>query len=213
MSFEAFNKLSYGLHIISSVRGGRAVGCVVNTMGQVTSSPLQLSVTIHKDNETTKAILESGKFTGVVLGQNASMELIGRFGFQSSAEIDKFEGYSWTVDCNGISYINEQTVARFSCTVKKTLDIGTHIIFVGEVDESELLDAATPSMTYQYYHLVKKGLTPPKASSYRPAEEKEEKKVTGWRCKICGYIYEGETLPPDYICPICKKGADVFEKL
>ncbi len=212
MSMEAFNKLSYGLHLISSERGGRPVGCVVNTLGQVTVSPLQLAVTIHKDNETCKAILESGRFTGAVLGEHAGMELIGRFGFQSSAQIDKFAGFSSALDCNGIRYITEQTVARFSCTVKNTLDVGTHILFIGQVDESEVLDAAAAPMTYLYYHAVKKGLTPPKASSYRPPQA-EEKPVSGWRCTICGYIYEGETLPENYICPVCKKGADVFERL
>ena len=210
MSFSAFNKLSYGLYIVSSVRNGRPAGCVVNTMGQVTSSPLQLAVTVNKDNETTKAILESGKFTGVVLGENATMDLIGRFGFQSSADTDKFEGFATAHDLNGVPYVKEQTVARFSCTVKGTLDVGTHIVFVGEVDEHEVLDDTTPPMTYLYYHTVKKGLTPPKASSYRPPEEK---KAAGWRCSVCGYIYEGEELPADFICPICKKSREVFVKL
>ena len=87
-------------------------------------------------------------------------------------------------------------------------DLGTHILFVARVDDWAVLDDV-PQMTYDYYHAVKKGLTPPKASSYRPPEEK----VTGWRCTVCGYIYEGETLPANYKCPICGQGAEVFEKI
>ena len=151
MDYHAFDKLSYGLYIVSSEAGGKAAGCIVNTLGQVTVSPVQVAVTINKENQTTRTILES--------------------------------------------VVNE-------------VDLGTHILFVARVDDWAVLDDV-PQMTYDYYHAVKKGLTPPKASSYRPPEEK----VTGWRCTVCGYIYEGETLPANYKCPICGQGAEVFEKI
>lgn len=207
MDYHAFDKLSYGLYIVSSEAGGKAAGCIVNTLGQVTVSPVQVAVTINKENQTTRTILESGKFSATVLAESASMELIGRFGFQCSRDVDKFAGFAWARDINGVPYVTEQCAARFACTVVNEVDLGTHILFVARVDDWAVLDDV-PQMTYDYYHAVKKGLTPPKASSYRPPEEK----VTGWRCTVCGYIYEGEALPANYKCPICGQGAEVFEK-
>lgn len=191
LDYHAFDKLSYGLYIVSSEAGGKAAGCIVNTLGQVTVSPVQVAVTINKENQTTRTILESGKFSATVLAESASMELIGRFGFQCSRDVDKFAGFAWARDINGVPYVTEQCAARFACTVVNEVDLGTHILFVARVDDWAVLDDV-PQMTYDYYHAVKKGLTPPKASSYRPPEEK----VTGWRCTVCGYIYEGEALPP-----------------
>ena len=185
MDYHAFDKLSYGLYIVSSEAGGKAAGCIVNTLGQVTVFPVQVAVTINKENQTTRTILESGKFSATVLAESASMELIGRFGFQCSRDVDKFAGFAWARDINGVPYVTEQCAARFACTVVNEVDLGTHILFVARVDDWAVLDDV-PQMTYDYYHAVKKGLTPPKASSYRPPEEK----VTGWRCTVCGYIYE-----------------------
>lgn len=191
MDYHAFDKLSYGLYIVSSEAGGKAAGCIVNTLGQVTVSPVQVAVTINKENQTTRTILESGKFSATVLAESASMELIGRFGFQCSRDVDKFAGFAWARDINGVPYVTEQCAARFACTVVNEVDLGTHILFVARVDDWAVLDDV-PQMTYDYYHAVKKGLTPPKASSYRPPEEK----VTGWRCTVCGYIYEARPFPP-----------------
>ena len=174
----------------------------------MTVSPVQVAVTINKENQTTRTILESGKFSATVLAESASMELIGRFGFQCSRDVDKFAGFAWARDINGVPYVTEQCAARFACTVVNEVYLGTHILFVARVDDWAVLDDV-PQMTYDYYHAVKKGLTPPKASSYRPPEEK----VTGWRCTVCGYIYEGEALPANYKCPICGQGAEVFEKI
>ena len=129
-------------------------------------------------------------------------------GSKSGRDVDKFAGFAWARDINGVPYVTEQCAARFACTVVNEVDLGTHILFVARVDDWAVLDDV-PQMTYDYYHAVKKGLTPPKASSYRPPEEK----VTGWRCTVCGYIYEGETLPANYKCPICGQGAEVFEKI
>ncbi|MFQ7399643.1 MAG: rubredoxin-like domain-containing protein, partial [Neglectibacter sp.] len=110
-----------------------------------------------------------------------------------------------TEDENAVPYLTEQTVARYSCRVVGKLDAGTHMVFLGEVQEAQVLEEED-AMTYAYYHLVKKGLTPPKASSYRP-----EPAVKGYRCKICGYVLESDTLPEDFICPICKRGSEAFE--
>ena len=103
-------------------------------------------------------------------------------------------------------YVAEQTVARFSCKVIDEVDLGTHILFVGEVLSAERLSDEEP-MTYAYYHKVKKGVTPPKASSYQP------KAVKGWRCKVCGYVLESDTIPDDFVCPICGQGREQFEQI
>lgn len=161
----AFHSLSYGLYIIGAKAGDRRAGCVVNTFQQVTSSPLQVSVALNKENTTTGIIEESGCFTATCLAQDATMELIGAFGFHSSATRDKFAEFNAGEDASGVPYIAEQCVSRFSARVVQTLDLGTHLLFVGEVVEADVVCAGEP-MTYAYYHQVKGGKTPPKASSY-----------------------------------------------
>ena len=144
-----------------------------------------------------------------MLCETAPMELIGTFGFKTSREVDKFAPFQTARDAHGVPYVTQDVAARFGCKVVDTLDAGTHMLIIGLVEEAEVLNTAAP-MTYAYYHRVKNGLTPPKASSY---QAQQEKKPGGWRCKVCGYIYEGETLPADYKCPICGQPASVFEKL
>lgn len=206
MDNKAFFKMSYGLYLISAKGKEKTGGCVVNTLIQVTSEPLQVTVTINKENYTTSMIQESGYFTGVALSESATMDLIGAFGFKSSKDTDKFEGFQTETDVNGIPYVCEQTTARFSCKVKNSMDVGTHIVFLAEVVDAEVLSPEDP-MTYAYYHKVKNGVTPPKASSYVPEEKK------GYRCKVCGYILESDTIPEDFKCPICGRGKDQLEKL
>lgn len=206
MDFKAFDKVSYGLYLISTKAGDKTAGCVVNTFGQVTVTPTQVTVAVNKQNCTAKLIEQSGVFSAVVLAQDASMELIGAFGFHSSEEKDKFQDFSCAFDKNGIPYVSEQAVARFCCRVVNTMDAGTHLIFLAEVEEAALLKDAEP-MTYAYYHLVKKGVTPPKASSYQP------KAVKGWRCKVCGYVLESDTIPDDFVCPVCGQGREQFEQI
>ena len=152
-------------------------------------------------------IQESGVFAAMALTKSADMDLIGKFGFQSSRDVDKFEGIACKTDGNGVKYITGPVAARFACKVIDTMDAGTHLIFLADVQEAEVL-SDDEVMTYTYYHEVRKGTTPPKASSFQ-----KEPQVQGWRCKVCGYVYEGETLPPDFVCPICKKGAEFFEKI
>lgn len=206
MDWKAFEKLSYGLYIVSAKHGEQTSGCVVNTLGQVTVTPVQVTVTVNKENYTTQLIQKSGYFTGIALARSADMNLIGTFGFKSSRDYDKFKDFRTDTDLNKIPYVKEQVCARFSCKVVDFMDVGTHIIFVGEVQEAELLDHEEP-MTYAYYHQIKKGGTPPKASSYRPEP------IKGFRCKVCGYILEADSIPDDFICPVCGVGKDQFERI
>lgn len=215
MDIQAFFKLSYGLYVVSARSGEKDYGCIVNTLQQVTAQPPMLSVAVNKNSVTAKAILDSGHFCGVALTEKADLQLIGAFGFQNSEAVDKFAPFSTARDAFGVRYLAERVAARYSCAVTSTLDLGTHLLIVGKVEEAEIL-SDDPVMTYDYYHRVVKGGTPPTAPSYKGDGEKKETGPAGtvrWRCKICGYIYEGDPLPADFICPICKKPADQFEKI
>ncbi|MEG1906828.1 MAG: flavin reductase [Gordonibacter sp.] len=213
----AFFSLSYGLYVIASKDGQRRAGCIANTFQQVTSSPLQVSVALNKDNATTGVIRASGHFTATCLSQEAPMELIGMFGFHSSADRDKFAACPTAVDAAGYPYVPEPACSRFSVRVVQEVDLGSHVLFVGEVEEAERLDAGEP-MTYAYYHLVKGGKTPPKASSFlpglvvEPAANAPQPKYA-WRCTVCGHLEYVDELPDDFVCPVCGVGKDMFERV
>ena len=147
MDQTAFFKLSYGLYIISTTSEGKDAGCVANTLHQVTSSPAQLAVTLNKDNYTEQLIEKSGRFSAVVLTQNCGMDIIKNFGFCSSRDNDKFAQCTYRRDTHGVPYPSEHMAARYSLKVVKTLDLGTHVMFVGEVEEAEVL-SEEEVMTY-----------------------------------------------------------------
>ncbi len=224
---KAFYRLSYGMFVITTKDGERPVGCIVNTFGQVTSSPFQVSVAVNKENATCRALQSQGRYVAACLGESASMELIGTFGFRTSDDCDKFEGFPTAFDEAGIPYVDEGYVARFSVRIVNSVDVGTHIVFIGEVEESACIDGCDP-MTYAYYHTVKGGKTPPKASSYvgeevpSPSSEaaagEEDASAPSectyaWRCTICGHIEYVDELPDDFVCPICGMGKDMFERI
>ncbi|MDY2777427.1 MAG: flavin reductase family protein [Collinsella sp.] len=166
MDNTALFSMSYGLYVVSSAAGDRRAGCVINTATQVTAEPTRIMVAVHKDNVTTGVISESGVFTVTAIDQTADMPYIGNFGFRSSDTYDKFEKYETRESAVGCPYSPEHACALFSCKVAETVDVGTHLLFVGDVVESERL-SDEPPLTYAYYHSTLKGKTPPKASSYQ----------------------------------------------
>lgn len=206
MNQKAFDLMSYGMYVISTKQGDDVGTCVVNTLAQATVGPAQVLVTINKQNHTEQVLEKAGRFEAVVLSQNAMQELIGDFGFHSSKDTDKFARWEHAEDGHGIPYLTEQTAARFSCRVVNKMDAGSHMVFLAEVEEAEETGGELP-MTYSYYHKVRKGLTPPKASSYRPEP------ATGFRCRICGYVLESDTVPDDFICPICGRSKEFLERI
>lgn len=224
---KAFRSLSSGLYLITAKAGDARCGCVVNTLVQVASEPATLSVSLNKENATTAAILESGRFAATVLAEDAPMELIGTFGFHTSADSDKFAACAIATDSAEVPYVTEYGLARFSVSVTETIDVGSHYLFVGVVEEAEVLSAGDP-LTYAYYHAVKGGKTPPKAATYNNGDEAavpgvtetaagapEAGKKIAWRCTICGYIEEGypDGLPEGYMCPICGAPREMFERV
>lgn len=219
---KAFHSLSYGMYVIGTRFDDKDYGCVANTFAQVTSSPLQVSVALNKENATTAAVRQAGRFTASCLSEQADMQLIGTFGFHTSTELDKFAQHASARDESGLPYVAEQCCAWFSAKVVSELDLGTHVLFVGEVQEcATVADSAAP-MTYAYYHQVKGGKTPPKASSYlgddqpavAPAESAgaDQPKVA-WRCTICGHMEYVDELPDDFVCPVCGVGKEFFERV
>lgn len=166
MDLSAFFKMSYGLYVVSAEADGRRAGCVVNTAVQVTSQPPRVSVAVNKENVTAGVIEAAGAFTVTVLDKTADMPYIGNFGFRSSDIYDKFEKYGCETSAVGSPYSPEHVCALLACRLVDTVDVGTHLLFIGEVVDAQVLSDEEP-LTYSYYHAVLKGKTPPKASSYQ----------------------------------------------
>ena len=198
----ALNKISYGLFLLTSKCGEKHNGCIINTAMQITASPLTLSIAVNKQNYTHDMIMKSGKLNISVLTQSAPFDLYKHFGFQSGKNTDKFDGFnSVSKSENGLYYLTENCCAVMSCNVVHTVDCQTHTLFIVSVSEAFTLPGGEP-VTYDYYHKHVK----------QTAVKKDEGKK-GYVCKICGYVYEGEPLPDDFICPLCKHPASDFEKL
>ncbi|GHV31793.1 flavin reductase [Spirochaetia bacterium] len=198
----AFFKLSYGLFLLTAKDGDKDNGCIINTITQITAMPQRISFAVNKNNFTHDMIRKTGVFTISVLGIETPFSFFQCFGFQSGRTIDKFAGAPETKrSANGIRYEPRYANSFISGAIISANDYGTHTLFIADVTEAAMLGAA-PSLTYQYYfdHIKPK---PPVSSS----------KKTGYMCKICGYVYEGDELPPDFVCPVCKHGAVDFEKM
>ena len=194
--------LSYGLYVLTAREGGRDLGCIVNTVTQLTENPTRIAVSVNKQNFTNEVIQRTGLFNVSVLTEAATMDLFRRFGFQSGRDVDKFAGRTDPTSENGLRYIGGPANALISGKVEQAIDCGTHMLYIALVTEARKLSDA-PSMTYAYYFANVKPRPQPK-----PAQEKPRR---GFVCRICGYFYEGDELPPDFICPLCKHGAADFE--
>lgn len=205
MNEKTMFQLTYGLFVLTARQGEKDNGCIINTAGQVTSVPNRISIAVNQGNYTHDLILAERKFNLSILSEAADFSLFKRFGFQSGRDCDKFAGFSSIKrSANGIYYVTEGTNGFISASVEQTLDLGTHTLFIAAVDDMEIL-SDIPSTTYTYYqnHIKPKPQATPQ----------EKKGKTVWRCRICGYEYEGEELPADFICPICKHPASDFEKV
>ncbi len=165
MDTAALHSFSSGLYVVSAQEGEDVGACVINTGMQLTSSPLQVQVVVNKQNHTQRVIDAAGHFALATISQNADMPYIGRFGFRTSTSFDKFGDIECEHTLLGDPYTPLNSVAVLACEVVQRLDVGTHMLYVGEVKEAKVLSDDAP-LTYQYYHGVLKGKTPPKASSY-----------------------------------------------
>lgn len=200
MDNKAMFNLSYGLFILTAKDGEKDNGCIVNTVGQVTSQPNRISLTVNKANYTHDMILKTKEFNVSVLAENSKFETYRHWGFQSGRNTDKLESISFKRSANGLVYIADETNAFLSAKLVSTLDLGTHTLFIADVTDGEVL-SQVPSATYSFYQ-----------NNIKPKPASTEKRK-GFICTVCGYIYEGETLPDDFICPVCKHPASDFRPL
>lgn len=200
MDNKAMYRLSYGLFILTAKEGDKDNGCIINTAIQVTTDPNRITVAVNKKNYTHDMILRTGVFNVSVLTENSSFETYKHWGFQSGADVDKTKEISFSRAQNGVIYLTKETNAMISAKVVNSVDLGTHTLFIADVTDAQVI-SDDPSVTYAYYQSHIKQA--PKAAS--------EKK--GFICTVCGYIYEGETLPDDFVCPWCKHPASDFKPL
>ncbi|MBQ9728533.1 MAG: flavin reductase [Clostridia bacterium] len=207
MEKEAMFKLSYGLFVLSAKDNEKQSGCIVNTVSMLTDTPKRITVFVNKANYTEELIRKTGQFNVSVLTESVPFDLIRQFGFQSGRDVDKFAGKAYPKTENGLYYVEESVNAVFSANVVDAYDYDTHTLFVAEVTEAKKL-SDEPSVTYEYYQ---KNIKPKPAAP--AAQPKEEKKTRRWVCKVCGYVYEGEELPADFVCPWCKHPAEDFEEI
>lgn len=197
MDTTAFFKLSYGLFVVTAREGEKDNGCITNTVMQLTTTPNRISLAVNKDNYTHGMIERTGKFNISVLDEDAEFDTFKHWGFQSGKNVDKAQGITFARSENGLIYVTEGVNAVLSAQVISSVDLGTHTLFIAEVTAAESL-SNVPSATYAYYH-----------KNIKPAPQRPKKK--GWICTICGYIYEGEQLPADFVCPLCKHPASDFK--
>lgn len=194
---KAIFNITYGVYVLTA-KDEKQNGCIINTLQQVTSTPNRISITINKDNYTTKMIEKTGEFNVSILDETLKFDLIERFGFKSGKDTDKFENFE---DCklasNGIAYITKYTNSYITAKVVSKYDVGTHITFVADVLEDVVLTDTKPISYADYLNKVKP----------KPQAQAEKSYV----CRICGYTYKGDKVPEDYLCPLCKHGAEYFD--
>jgi flavin reductase (DIM6/NTAB) family NADH-FMN oxidoreductase RutF/rubredoxin len=231
MDPKILHKISYGLYVICSKNQDKINGQIANAIFQVTSKPPTIAVSINKENLTHDYIDKSKVFTVSVLNQETPMTLIGTFGFRSGREIDKLNNCKYKLGKDKVPIVLDNALASIEARVINSVDVGTHTIFIGRVENGEILSDGKP-MTYDYYHKVKGGFSPKTAPTYssvvdKPKKAKEVDKMDKYVCSVCGYVYDPETgdpnngikpgtkfedLPDDWVCPVCGAGKESFEK-
>ena len=177
-------------------------GCITNTCMQVASNPTRIAISCINGNLTCEMLKKSGVFTLSILDSTCVFETIKHFGLQSGKDVDKFGIIKAPVDGRGIPYLGWQTCAVLCCRVVDSINLGSHTMFIAEIDDAFRLSDNAP-LSYSDYQTKLKP---------KPAQ-KSDKKIIGWKCKICGYEYKGEKLPSDFTCPLCGHDASDFEPI
>ena len=195
----ALFNIGYGLYVVTSNDGTKDNGLIVNTVTQVTDNPNRIAVTINKRNYSCGTIAKTGKLNVSTLSEDAPFKLFQRFGFQSGKDTDKLADFKHGQRAsNGLLFLTKYANAYLCCKVINQVDLGTHIMFICDVTECANL-SSLETMTYSYYF-----------KNVKPQPETEKK---GYVCRICGWVYEGDELPEDIVCPLCKHGAADFEPI
>jgi flavin reductase (DIM6/NTAB) family NADH-FMN oxidoreductase RutF/rubredoxin len=232
MDLHALHKISYGLYVVTSKKDGKFSGQIANTVFQTTAEPPMVAVCLNKQNLTHEFVEASKLFAVSVLSVETPMQFIGRFGFKSGRDIDKFEGVNYRIGVTGAPIVLDNAIALLEAEVEASISAVTHTLFVARVVDAGILDDAAEPMTYAFYHEVKRGKSPKTAPTYIKEEPKKEevkpKPAAKWQCAVCGWIYdpalgdpEGgimpgtpfEELPADWVCPECGAAKEEFEPL
>ncbi len=231
LDLESLFKLSYGMCIVSSKKGNRFNGCIVNTVFQLTPEPPMVAVSVNKQNLTHEYITDSKVFTVSILAEGTPLEFIGRFGFRTGRDIDKFEQINFKIGQTGSPIVLDNTVGFIEVEVTGSIGVETHTLFIGRIVACETLDGDKQPMTYAYYRDIKQGRTPKTAATYikiKPKTQAEEgvRNMKKYKCLMCSYIYDPavgdpdnnveagtafEDLPDNWVCPECGAGKDEFE--
>ena len=196
---SALFNIGYGLYVVTSNDGKKDNGLIVNTVSQVTNSPNRIAVTINKDNYSHHVIKQTGKMNINCLSVDAPFSVFENFGFRSGRNADKFESITPLRSDNGLAFLPRYINSFMSLKVEQYVDLDTHGMFICSITEARVI-SDSETMTYTYYQ-----------KNVKPKPQTEGKK--GFVCKICGYVYEGDELPEDFVCPLCKHGAADFEPI
>ena len=200
MNPKALFNITYGLYWLSTRSYGQDNACIINTVMQVADNPIRVAISINKGNKTHDMIMESGRFNLSTLTTKTPFSLFQRFGMQSGRDVNKFIGFEDVERAdNGIYRLSAYSNAYLSCKLLRTVDLGSHTIFITELEAAQVL-SQEEACTYGYYQ-----------SDIKPKPQPAQKK--GWVCSVCGHVYEGEQLPDDYICPLCRHGKEDFRPL
>jgi len=224
INYEAFFKISYGLYVVCSGSETKGSGYISNTVFQVTSDPPRFATCCNKENFTAGLLQSSGLFSVSVLRLDAGPGTIGTFGYKSGRDINKLEGVKVKYGETGVPIVLDDAIAFLECRVIDMHDLGTHLMFIGELIQAEVLDNSQDPLTYLHYRKVKKGVAPKNAPTYIDKSKLEQKSAVQefarYECPACGYIYDEEKegtrfedLPDDWICPLCGSEKDEFIKL
>jgi len=221
INFEALFKISYGLYIVCSGDKTKGNGFISNTVFQVTAEPARFAACCNKNNYTADFIHKTGVFSVSVLHQDTSQDIFGRFGYKSGRDFNKMEGMQVRYGETGVPIVLNDAIAFLECKVVQTFDVGTHLLFIGELVQSEILNDTAEPITYLYYRQVKKGVAPKNSPTYVD-KSKLETTTNGssfkkFKCTACGYIYDEEKegkkfadLPGDWVCPVCGSEKEDF---
>jgi len=224
IDYNAFFKVSYGLYVVCSGSREYGNGYISNTVFQVTSDPPRFATCCNKKNHTAELIKASGIFSVSVLELDADANTIGTFGYKSGADTDKLKGMKVQYGETGVPIVLNDAIAYLEFKVVETMDVGTHLMFIGELIHSEVLDDNAEPLTYLHYRKVKKGAAPKNAPTYIDKSKLEKAAPEGdfakYECPACGYIYDEEKegvkfdeLPDDWVCPVCGEEKSDFIKL
>ena len=195
----ALFNIGYGLYVVTARDGDKDNGCIVNTVSQVTNTPNRIAVCINKKNLTHDMVAKTGVMNVNCLSTDAPFSVFEHFGFQSGRDADKIIGEGILRSDNGVAFLGHYINSFMSLKVEQTVDLDTHSMFICSVTEARVI-TDVETMTYTYYQ-----------NNVKPKPETDGKK--GWVCKVCGYVYEGEDIPDDFICPLCKHGVADFEPI